>query len=171
MWRNSTSYVNALSSWPSLQVFFVSPHCTFLSEHCKKNVNSTTKLSLKRNLTMSLKKFCFFYLFHEPRSSTAIFPFPLNIELHGKPFCFVLKIVSFWTEDVSTAFSCKGLTSANRLSDSTFVICRPLICANWIYIVWECSYFLTCLWTVKFLLALDPSILYILAPLNPLKAS
>lgn len=30
---------------------------------------------------------------------------------------------------------------ANRLSGSTFVICRPLISTNWIYIVWECSYF------------------------------
>lgn len=54
----------------------------------------------------------------------------------------------------------------NRLSDSTFVNCSPLICTNWIYIVWECSYFFN-LWTVKFLLALDPAILYILGPFKP----
>lgn len=49
---------------------------------------------------------------------------------------------------------------ANRLLDSTFVICRPLICTNWIYIVWECSYFFNlplnrqisaCSWSVHFI--------------------
>lgn len=50
--------------------------------------------------------------------------------------------------------------NANRLSDSTFVIGCPLICTNWIYIVWECSYFfnlplnrqiLACFWSVHFI--------------------
>lgn len=49
---------------------------------------------------------------------------------------------------------------ANWLLDFIFVICRPLICTNWIYIVWECSFFFNlplnhqisaCSWSVHFI--------------------
>lgn len=75
-------------------------------------------------------------------------------------FCFFILVLVFFCEHLNQKQSlffqsqkhrgwscfCPPLMwrfnyNANRLSDSTFVICRPLICTNWMYIVWECSYF------------------------------